>query len=232
MAEPIVDICKLYKRKKKNTILRKVTFSLEKGKVHAFVGENGSGKTTLAKVVSGLWTQDEGTIEPYPLYQPIFVFQGNFLDEHISGIANLKLLATARGRRPGEYVTGVQKKIKEMGGAQLANLLQLKMKKLSGGQRRFVELVSMLEMDSEPQYIILDEPTAGIDLRHKPILLNYIREKFITCRVGIICTHDQKEFELSDRYIKLVQGKVEEKGVSYTEKNGKRIGKKLEEIIV
>ncbi|WP_410859683.1 ATP-binding cassette domain-containing protein, partial [Paraburkholderia sp. SIMBA_054] len=56
----MTDICKSFSG---NAVLKNVHFSLQKGEIHALMGENGAGKSTLMKIMSGIYTRDSGTVE-------------------------------------------------------------------------------------------------------------------------------------------------------------------------
>ena len=201
---------------KKRPIVRGVSLKIQRGEAVGLLGPNGAGKTTCFYMISGLISPDYGKIHldgkditDLPIYkrakagigylpQEISIFRGMTVEQNIQSI--LALNSSSRI----EKETSLEELLAEF---SLTHLRRTSSLALSGGERRKVEIARALA--SQPAYILLDEPLAGID----PIAIEEIREliKHIKDRgVGVLITdHNVKEtLELIDRAYIIHQGKV------------------------
>ena len=201
---------------KKRPIVRGVSLKIQRGEAVGLLGPNGAGKTTCFYMISGLISPDYGKIHldgkditDLPIYkrakagigylpQEISIFRGMTVEQNIQSI--LALNSSSRI----EKETNLEELFAEF---SLTHLRRTSSLALSGGERRKVEIARALA--SQPAFILLDEPLAGID----PIAIEEIREliKHIKDRgVGVLITdHNVKEtLELIDRAYIIHQGKV------------------------
>jgi ABC-type sulfate/molybdate transport systems ATPase subunit len=200
--------------------LHSLSFSLEKGKNLAVIGESGCGKSTLLKVIYGLYDLRDGHIfwNEHEVLGPKFHL--------IPGMEYMKYLAQDFDLMPyitvaenvGKYLSNFYPEQKK---ARIAELLavvemtefaQIKAKNLSGGQMQRVAIARVLAL--EPEVLLLDEPFSHIDnfrknsLRRK--LFSYLKEKEITT---IIATHDSTDvLSFADEVLVLQDGKIIESG--------------------
>ena len=160
----------LVKAFKSRVVVDHVDVEVEAGKVVGLLGPNGAGKTTSFLMVAGLLRPDAGTITldddditALPIHerarkgitylpQEPSVFRGLTVRE------NLELVFEARGTGKAEQAHRVQALLEEFG---LAHLADQKAASLSGGERRRVEVARALSTD--PKFVLLDEPFAGVD---------------------------------------------------------------------
>ena len=201
---------------KKRPIVRGVSLKIQRGEAVGLLGPNGAGKTTCFYMISGLISPDYGKIHldgkditDLPIYkrakagigylpQEISIFRGMTVEQNIQSI--LALNSSSRI----EKEASLEELLAEF---SLTHLRRTSSLALSGGERRKVEIARALA--SQPAFILLDEPLAGID----PIAIEEIREliKHIKDRgVGVLITdHNVKEtLELIDRAYIIHQGKV------------------------
>ena len=210
----IVD--KIGKSYSKKPVVRGVSLKIQKGEAVGLLGPNGAGKTTCFYMISGLIQPDYGKIildgkdiTQTPVYkrarlgigylpQEVSIFRGMSVEQNIRAILSL----TISNKREREII--LDELLAEF---SLSHLRRIPSITLSGGERRKVEIARALA--SQPSFILLDEPLAGID----PIAIAEIRElvKHIKVRgVGVLITdHNVKEtLELVDRAYILHEGKV------------------------
>ena len=197
-------------------IVNNVSFEVSNGTINGLLGPNGAGKTTTFYLIAGLIKSDEGSIfyfddniSSLPMHrrsqlgikylpQEPSIFQNLTVLENLQGLAEITL------KNKKEIDDFIDKSIEEF---NLSELLKLKGRQLSGGQRRKVEIARTLA--SEPKIILLDEPFAGID----PIAIDEIKEVLISLKeknIGILITdHNVREaLEICDKAIVINNGEI------------------------
>lgn len=201
-------------------IISNVSFSIEKGKCLAVIGESGCGKSTLLKLICGIYDLKEGQI----LWNKKEVLGPKF--NLIPGMENMKYLAQdfdlmpfiTVGENVGKFLSNVNQESKKARIAELLDLVEMsefatvKAQFLSGGQMQRVAIARVLAL--EPELILFDEPFSHIDTFRKNSLrrrvFSYLKEKEITC---IVATHDSKDIlSFSDETLVLKDGNLVAKG--------------------
>jgi ABC-2 type transport system ATP-binding protein len=191
-----------------------VSLTAEGGQFIALLGPNGAGKSTLFQLLSGLFTADSGRIEVMghdmsrnavpALAQLGIVFQQPTLDLELSVAANLLFHAGLHGIPRGIAQARIAAELSRLG---LAERADDKAGKLSGGNRRRVELARALL--HQPRLLLMDEPTVGLDPQSRSdllkLLLNMRRERSVAV---LWATHLCDEVPDADRVIVLHRGKV------------------------
>lgn len=197
-------------------IIRKVSFSIEKGKCLAIIGESGCGKSTLLQLVYGLHDLNEGHI----FWNGTEVLGPKF--HLIPGMENMKYLAQDFDLMPyitvaenvGKYLSNTNQKSKKsrietlLALVEMSEFAEVKAQFLSGGQMQRVAIARVLAL--EPELILLDEPFSHIDTFRKNSLrrrvFSYLKQNEITC---IVATHDSKDIlSFSDYALVLRDGNV------------------------
>ncbi|MEE8623519.1 MAG: LPS export ABC transporter ATP-binding protein [Alphaproteobacteria bacterium] len=207
---------KIGKRFHGRPVLRDVTISLQRGEVVGLLGPNGAGKTTCFYIITGLMAADHGTISmdghdvtDLPMYRRARLGIG-YLPQEASIFRGLTVADNIRA------VLEVVEPIREIREARLEDLLaefsithlrRTPALALSGGERRRVEIARALA--SNPQFMLLDEPLAGID----PIALTDIRDLVMHLKdlgIGVLLTdHNVREtLDIVDRAYILHDGMV------------------------
>ena len=206
----------LRKSYSKRFVIRDVSIQLNRGEVVALLGPNGSGKTTCFYSIAGLITPESGKVSidgrdvtRLPMYrrarlgisylpQEISIFRGMTVENNI--LAVLELNEPDRKHR--------YERLEELLNEFSIDLLRrAPALALSGGERRRVEIARCLA--SNPKYLLLDEPFAGID----PIAVGEIRALVSALKrrgIGVLITdHNVREtLEIVDRAYILHDGKV------------------------
>jgi ABC-2 type transport system ATP-binding protein len=195
-------------------VLEDVSFVLEPGEFCVLLGINGAGKTTLFSLITRLFVSRGGSIEIYghslrnqtrkALAQLGVVFQQPTLDLDLSLIQNLRYHCALQGLNPAEMAPQMQTALEEIG---LGDRIGDKVRALSGGQRRRVELVRALL--HRPRLLLADEPTVGLDIHSRQAILQQVRQRCRDDGIGVLwATHLVDEVEADDRLVVLHNGKV------------------------
>lgn len=211
----MIEIKSLKMKFKKNTVLKGIDFTFSNG-VYGLLGPNGAGKTTLIRSMAGLYQPKEGQI----LYngKPIgkskeyisrlgYLPQGFGIFKELKPIEALMLMANLKG---------IDKKIAEQDAKRVLEIVNLsdavdkKVGAFSGGMLRRLGIAQALLGD--PEIMIFDEPTAGLDpeerLRFKNIISRLSKEKTV-----IISTHIVEDIEaVCDKIIVMNDGNIIKSG--------------------
>ena len=171
----------------------------------AVVGPNGAGKTTLLRILAGLLVPDTGTVEiPGDRRLRGYIPQDLALDPEMTGRETLWLLASLHGvprRERGDRIT----RLAESFGT--AKHLPRPVAFWSGGLKRRLHLAA--GMIHDPELLLLDEPTAGLDLEGNDFLWAELTRRAAAGRSIVVVTHDLDAAELhADRIVTLRDGRI------------------------
>uniref|UniRef100_A0A8C3FTK0 ABC transporter domain-containing protein n=1 Tax=Chrysemys picta bellii TaxID=8478 RepID=A0A8C3FTK0_CHRPI len=210
------NIKKTYKTKnKKIEALRGLFLNIYEGQITALLGHSGAGKTTLLNILSGLSQPSDGsaTIYKYKLSEmedleeirALFGVcpQFNVQFEVLTVKENLRVFAEIKGIRAVEVEYEVQKVLKRM---DIIKIQDTQANKLSGGQKRKLSLgIAML---GDPEVLLLDEPTAGLDPRSRHYVWTLLKERRAG-RVILFSTQFMDEADiLADRKAFISHGRI------------------------
>jgi ABC-type Mn2+/Zn2+ transport system ATPase subunit len=182
----------------RHAVLSQLEFALERGTFTALLGGNGSGKTTLLKTMVGIIPPLQGRLE-FPAFSPLkpnfgYVPQRESLDPLflVTGYEVVLMGACARSR-PGRPVGAAEKEwtrhcLHETGATDLA---KSRFSQLSGGQKQRVLIARALA--TKPDFLLLDEPTAGIDVAASQAILQLLQRIHHDSRLTVLMvSHDLK----------------------------------------
>ena len=224
----INSISKSYNNKK---VVNKVSMELRKGEAVGLLGPNGAGKTTCFYIIAGLIGSDSGkifldetSINHLPMHlrarigigylpQESSIFKGLTVEQNI-----LSILEVQNYTNNQKYQI-LEELLAEFNINKIRNSYGIT---LSGGERRRVEIARALA--TNPSYILLDEPLAGID----PIAINDIKnliQKLKSKNIGVLITdHNVREtLDIVDRAYILFDGSVIMSGEPHKIKTDKRV---------
>ena len=207
---------RLGKRYRRRPVLRDVSLSVQRGEAVGLLGPNGAGKTTCFYLITGLLSPDAGRISidgheitDLPMYrrarlgigylpQEASIFRGLSVEDNIRAV--LEIVEPIHERRE----TMLDELLAEF---SISHLRRTPALALSGGERRRVEIARALA--SQPSFMLLDEPLAGID----PIAVGEIRDLISHLKdrgIGVLITeHNVREtLDIVDRAYILHDGSV------------------------
>jgi lipopolysaccharide export system ATP-binding protein len=206
----------LFKTYGKRRVVNDVSLHVERGEVVGLLGANGAGKTTTFYMIIGLEQPDSGLVRladrdltRLPMYLRARLGLGYLPQEpsifrKMTAAQNILAVLETMGLRRRERLTRLEELLEEFG---IAHVRNTRGDALSGGERRRTEIARALATD--PQYILLDEPFAGIDPKAVDDIQNviiYLRNRGI----GILITdHNVREtLGVTDRAYIMAEGRI------------------------
>lgn len=223
--EDIIKIDHLSKAFGDVKAVQDLSFRVKEGELFAFLGVNGAGKSTTINILCGQLSKDGGSVEidGNDLDKNVdkikgilgVVFQDSVLDKALSVYDNLQSRAALYG------ITGdaFQKRLGELSQMlDFADLLKRPVGKLSGGQRRRIDIARALL--HSPKILILDEPTTGLDPQTRKLLWNVIADLRQQENMTVfLTTHYMEEAAEADFVVILDSGRIAAEGTPLELKN-------------
>lgn len=202
-----------------------LSFRVERGELFAFLGVNGAGKSTTISMICGQLKRDGGDIsvcgydidrDPEPIKRRIgVVFQNSVLDRALTVKDNLKSRAALygiTGKRLEERLAAVSELL------DMDGIMNRPVGKLSGGQRRRADIARALMHD--PEILILDEPTTGLDPQTRKMLWDAVRRLRDSEKLTVfLTTHYMEEAADADYAVIIDSGKIAAEGTPLELKN-------------
>jgi len=196
----MLEVNKIFKSIKDKKIVADISFNIDFGEIFGLLGPNGAGKTSTFYIIAGLTRADKGNIilESKDISKMPMHVRSNLGLKYLPQEPSIFLNLTVKDNLYGlaELTFNTKKEIKRfidetIEEFDLSDIMGLKGRQLSGGQRRKVEIARTLA--SKPKIILLDEPFAGID----PIAIDDIKDVLINLSkkdIGILITdHNVRE---------------------------------------
>ncbi len=202
-------------------VLKGVDIAVAKGEIVSIIGSSGAGKSTLLHILGTLDTADAGTIvinkiatnnlsgkalSDFRNKHIGFIFQFHHLLPEFTALENVSIPA---------WIAGTAKKNVEARATELLTLLGLKERlqhkpqQLSGGEQQRIAVARALI--NNPSIIFADEPTGNLDSANaKELHQIFLQLRAEFNQTFLIVTHNQELANMSDRVIKMIDGKVEE----------------------
>lgn len=206
--ENIIEVCGVNKYFGEEHVLKDVSHTFEKGKIHGIVGNNGSGKTVLMKCICGFLKPDSGVIyvnhkqvgkeTDFPEDIGIIIETPGFLP-HLSGTQNLKILASLQKKANALTIRTV---LEQVG---LDPDMKKPVGKYSLGMRQRLGFAQALMED--PSLLILDKPLNGLDKHGVVHIRNVIKGLRAEGKTVILASHNQVDIdELCDTVCEMDAG--------------------------
>lgn len=221
----IIEIDHLHKAFGDVKAVQDLSFRVREGELFAFLGINGAGKSTTINILCGQLAKDSGTVkiggidldaEPDSIKRSLgVVFQNSVLDKELSVRDNLASRAALYGLRGKDF----QNRLAELARLlEFEELLKRSVGKLSGGQRRRIDIARALL--HSPKILILDEPTTGLDPQTRSLLWRVIGELRNKENMTVfLTTHYMEEAADADYVVILDHGRIAAEGTPLTLKN-------------
>jgi ABC-2 type transport system ATP-binding protein len=202
--------------------VRGVSFAVARGELFALLGTNGAGKTSTVELLEGLARPSDGAVrvlghDPYAERSRVRPRIGVMLQE---GGFPSDLTVAETARMWAGCVSGARPERESLGLVGLADRSDVRVKQLSGGERRRLDLA--LALLGRPEVLFLDEPTTGLDAEGRRDTWELVRELRADGTTVLLTTHYLEEAEaLADRLAILHQGRIVASGTP-TEVTGAR----------
>ena len=223
--ENVLEISHLCKRFGEVQAVQDLSFQVREGELFAFLGVNGAGKSTTINIICGQLARDSGSVRicgvdldagDRELRRKLgVVFQGSALDRSLTVRDNLASRAALYGIKGREFAQRLDELAELL---DFGDLLKRTLGKLSGGQRRRIDIARALVHD--PKILILDEPTTGLDPQTRKLMWDAVmrmrRERQMTV---FLTTHYMEEAADADYVVILDSGRIAAEGTPLMLKN-------------
>ena len=221
----VIEIQHLYKSFGEVKAVQDLSFRVKEGELFAFLGVNGAGKSTTINILCGQLRKDGGSVkingfEPTENPEKVkralgVVFQNSVLDKALTVYENLE----SRAALYGIHGRAFKDRLQELSGMLgFGDLLRRTVVKLSGGQRRRIDIARALL--HRPDILILDEPTTGLDPQTRKTLWDVVDNLRKTENMTVfLTTHYMEEAADADYVVILDSGKIAAEGTPLTLKN-------------
>jgi len=206
-----IEVLNVYKSFQKQTVLSNLSITASSSEIVGLIGPSGAGKTTLIRLITGAIKPDQGiitiddTLVPsMELFANIgFMPQSDAVYPDLSGIDNLLFFGRLYGLKGKNLKSRVEYLLKFIDLYEDRNKLVFH---YSGGMKKRLSLIIALIHD--PRYLILDEPTVGIDPVLRQKIWNYFHELAKLGKTLVISTHVMDEAESCDKCALIYKGKL------------------------
>jgi len=221
----ILKVEEIYKRYRKEEVLRGISFEVRKGETKVIIGPSGSGKSTLLRCINQLTIPDKGQVwlegeEVTHTKKSInqfrqkmgMVFQDFNLFDHINALGNVEIgLIRVKGMDKNGAREKAMEELKQVGLEKQAYLYPAQ---LSGGQKQRVSIARALAMN--PSVMLFDEPTSALDPELIGEVLDVIKKLAINGMTMVVVTHEMGfARSVANEVIFIESGRIIDQGSPY-----------------
>lgn len=221
----ILKVEEIYKRYRKEEVLRGISFEVRKGETKVIIGPSGSGKSTLLRCINQLTIPDKGQVwlegeEVTHTKKSInqfrqkmgMVFQDFNLFDHINALRNVEIgLIRVKGMDKNGAREKAMEELKQVGLEKQAYLYPAQ---LSGGQKQRVSIARALAMN--PSVMLFDEPTSALDPELIGEVLEVIKKLAINGMTMVVVTHEMGfARSVANEVIFIESGRIIDQGSPY-----------------
>lgn len=203
-----INICKSYHDK---PVIKNISVTISSGDIVCLLGPSGAGKTTLIRLLIGAISADEGEIRYGETRIPNlkilnkigFMPQNDAIYEDLSGYHNLTFFAELYGMKKKDYIKRIEEVLSLL---DLSEDRNKPVKEYSGGMKKRLSLAAVLL--HEPEVLLLDEPTVGIDPVLRKAIWLQLKKLKEQGKTIIVSTHVMDEVTECDKAALLYKGKL------------------------
>lgn len=215
----MIEVINLSKSFKEVTALDNLNFKIKEGEIVGLLGENGAGKTTTLRIISTMIKCTSGTVkvsgfdinkEPSKVRNEIGILFGGEvgLYDRLTARENIRCFAELNGMTKDEADRSIDMLSNKLG---MKEYMDRRIGKFSRGMKQKVAIARSIV--HEPKVILLDEPTAGLDVSASRLIHEFIKNCKNENKAIVFSSHSMNEVEkLCDRIIIIHQGKMLEQG--------------------
>lgn len=211
MGQVIATMSNATKSFDKQKVLDNINLELQSGKIVGIIGPSGAGKSTAIKCLMGMEKLDEGSVDIFHMKMPNreilkkigYMGQSDALYGDLSGKENLVFFGSLMGLAGTALNRAIEKNMQLV---DLLDFLDKPVKTYSGGMKRRLSLA--ITFLSNPDLLILDEPTVGIDPSLRVTIWAQLRELANNNKGIIVTTHVMDEAEKCDYVGLIIEGKL------------------------
>lgn len=211
MGQLIATMSNATKSFDKQKVLDNINLELQSGKIVGIIGPSGAGKSTAIKCLMGMEKLDEGSVDIFHMKMPNreilkkigYMGQSDALYGDLSGKENLVFFGSLMGLAGTALNRAIEKNMQLV---DLLDFLDKPVKTYSGGMKRRLSLAIIFL--SNPDLLILDEPTVGIDPSLRVTIWAQLRELANNNKGIIVTTHVMDEAEKCDYVGLIIEGKL------------------------
>jgi len=204
----LTNVCKSFDKK---PVIKDMSFTVQSGDIICLLGPSGSGKTTTIRLLIGAIAADSGKIKfgdtPVPSLKLLknigFMPQNDALYDDLSGEDNLKFFAGLYGMKNKDVIKRIGEVLKIV---DLTDDRKKFVRNYSGGMKKRLSLAAALL--HEPDVLLLDEPTVGIDPVLRRSVWNQFKEMKKSGKTLIVSTHVMDEVSECDKAALIYNGKL------------------------
>ena len=210
----VIDARGLTKRYREHTVVRHIDFSIRRGRCFGFLGPNGAGKTTTLRMILGLSPMDAGRLRVFGQAMPRggrrvrrrtgVVPQLDNLDPDFTVAENLRVYGSYFGLSASVLAPRIRRLLEFV---ELQDRAGTRIGTLSGGMQRRLTIARALIND--PELVVLDEPTTGLDPQVRHMIWGRLRELIRQGKTLLLTTHYMEEAErLCDELVVMEHGRI------------------------
>lgn len=207
----VAEISHAYKAFEKREVLKDVTLQIEAGKILGLIGPSGAGKSTTIKCLLGMEKLDQGDTSIFQTKMPNrkilsrigYMGQSDALYDDLTAKENLLFFGQLMGMSKNELNQAITK---DMDLVNLSEFLNQRVATFSGGMKRRLSLATTLL--SNPDLVVLDEPTVGIDPSLRVAIWAQLRSLANQDKAIVVTTHVMDEAEKCDYVGLTIDGKL------------------------
>jgi len=215
----MIEVTNLSKSFKKTKALDNLNFQIKEGEIVGLLGENGAGKTTTLRIISTMIKCTNGTVkvngfdinkEPGKVRNEIGILFGGEvgLYDRLTARENIRYFAELNGMEKSEADKSIEMLSDKF---QMKEYMDRRVGKFSRGMKQKVAIARSIV--HKPNVILLDEPTAGLDISASKLIHNFIEDCKGENKAIVFSSHSMDEVEkLCDRIIIIHKGKILEQG--------------------